>query len=91
LLRNGVAVGGKVRGLAFLAVYGKLALVTNTEVIRRLQSHPYSEVVDIAAKSGIPEPTVRKIFYAQTKNPRMDTIDALRDYFQKQGKRAGAQ
>lgn len=57
--------------------------MTNAEVIQTLQGYPSALVAKIAEESGLPEGTVRKIFYGETANPRGDTLDALRGYFLK--------
>lgn len=37
----------------------------------------------VAQKSGVPESTIRKMHYGQVKSPRINTVQALHDYFSK--------
>lgn len=83
LFRKLTPKGGKLEGLAILPIFGKTGgVLTNTEVIHRLQASR-TRVAEISAACGVPEGTLRKIAYGETTNPRMDTIDAVRDWLEK--------
>lgn len=56
-------------------------------VIANLQSATRKKWQAIADESGVPEGTIRKIFYRETKNPTSNTIEALYSYFEKQEKK----
>lgn len=51
------------------------------EVLRALRAAGHKELTTIAQRSGVPEGTVRKLFYGEVKNPRVQTVQALHDYF----------
>jgi transcriptional regulator with XRE-family HTH domain len=53
--------------------------MTGAEVIQRLRAT--KDRREIAKRSGVPYGTVVKIACGITKNPRNDSIDALRAYF----------
>jgi hypothetical protein len=53
--------------------------MTGAEVIQRLKAT--KDRREIAQGSGVPYSTVTKIAAGVTKNPRNDSIDALRAYF----------
>lgn len=60
--------------------------MTNAEVISKVRAAK-GLLDQIARGSGVPEKTLQKIFYGDTSNPRMNTLDALRVYFERQPKR----
>jgi hypothetical protein len=68
-------------------------------VIFAVRSCSEAQLRDIAAATGIPVPTLAKIRYGVTTDPRASTVDVLRDYFAAHGApslpdeaaRAGAQ
>lgn len=59
--------------------------MTNAEVISKLRAAK-GQIPEIAAGSGVPEKTLLKIFYGETTNPRMDTLDNLREWFERKPK-----
>lgn len=59
---------------------------TNSEsridfVVRNLREAMPKSWPEISEKSGVPESTIRKIAYKETKDPRSSTIDELFAYF----------
>lgn len=68
---------------------GNTERVTNSEIISKVRAAK-GRLGDIARGSGVPEKTLHKIHYGDTTNPRMDTLDRLRDYFQSKRGRAAA-
>lgn len=53
-------------------------------LLSRLRAAPASELHAIAAKSGVPYSTLRKLREATTKNPRIQTVERLRSYYTEQ-------
>ena len=56
--------------------------MTIEEMIREKQERGYSYAM-ISEYSGVPVPTIQKIFSGETKSPRYDTLCALQDVFEK--------
>lgn len=50
-------------------------------VIEKLRAITHKGWQQVAEKTGIPESTIRKIAYRETKNPRAQTLDPLHLYF----------
>jgi hypothetical protein len=50
-------------------------------VVRSLREAMPRAWPEIAKSSGVPERTITKIAYRETKDPRSSTLDALFDYF----------
>ncbi|WP_146177531.1 hypothetical protein [Glaciimonas sp. PCH181] len=50
-------------------------------VVRHLRAAMPKQWGEIAEKSGVPEKTIYKIAYRETKDPRSSTLDALHAYF----------
>lgn len=50
-------------------------------VLARLRELKHSDLAEVARLSGVPESTLRKLRYGEVKNPRVQTVQALRDYF----------
>ncbi|WP_338881531.1 helix-turn-helix transcriptional regulator [Achromobacter veterisilvae] len=50
-------------------------------VLSRLRELKHSDLAEVARLSGVPESTLRKLRYGEVKNPRVQTVQALRDYF----------
>jgi hypothetical protein len=50
---------------------------------KHLDAVPISELPALAEKAGVPFGTLHKIKYRKTKNPRFETVKALREYFEK--------
>lgn len=55
-------------------------------VVRSLREAMPRRWPEIARDSGVPERTITKIAYRETKDPRSSTLDALYEYFVEQGK-----
>jgi hypothetical protein len=53
------------------------------QVVKTLKAIPLSEVTKISVDLNIPLPTLHKIRYGKSKNPRILTIQALHDHFSK--------
>lgn len=51
------------------------------DLISRLELEQAGEIRRIAAASGIPYATLRKIRARETKDPRCSTVEKLRDYY----------
>lgn len=58
-------------------------------VLCRLRAHKHSELRAIANGANVPEGTVRKLYYGEVENPRVNTVEALHNYFAASEKRAG--
>lgn len=54
---------------------------TSTQIIERIRAMNEAQLRAVHAATGVPEPTLAKIKYGVTKDPRGSTIDALRAYF----------
>lgn len=52
-----------------------------SDTLTLLRSYKHSELKAIALASDVPEGTVRKLYYGEVKNPRINTIEALHNYF----------
>lgn len=48
-----------------------------TPVIERLRRMTEAQVAQLSAATGVPAPTIAKIKYGQTPNPRVLTVQAL--------------
>lgn len=55
-------------------------------VVSRLRAAMPRLWPEIAKQSGVPEKTICKIAYRETKDPRTSTTEALHDYFAEQDK-----
>lgn len=65
--------------------------MTNADIISRVRSTKgLGLIAEIARGSGVPEKTLQKIYYGDTTNPRMETLDALREWFERQPKQRRA-
>lgn len=53
-------------------------------VVRSLRAAMPKNWPEIAQQTGVPEKTIYKIAYRETKDPRTSTTEALHDYFTKQ-------
>lgn len=53
-------------------------------VLARLSAVRFPDLPRVAEGSGVPESTVRKLRYGEVKNPRVHTVQALHDYFERQ-------
>ncbi|MGE8452643.1 MAG: hypothetical protein ACN6OP_18890 [Pseudomonadales bacterium] len=53
-------------------------------VLARLSAVRFPDLPRVAQGSGVPESTVRKLRYGEVKNPRVHTVQALHDYFERQ-------
>lgn len=62
---------------AILGVEEGVALMDWFENLRALKAKSYMSMREISVKSGIPEPTLEKIFSGATKNPGVNTIQSL--------------
>ncbi len=51
------------------------------EVLAKLRAVKHSKIKQIGVASGVPESTVRKLYYGEVINPRVQTVQALHDYF----------
>lgn len=54
-----------------------------SSVLARLSTVRFPDLPAVAAGSGVPESTVRKLRYGEVKNPRVHTVQALHDYFER--------
>ncbi len=50
----------------------------------RLRQTKYSSLPDVAKRSGVPESTLKKIRSGEVRNPRINTVQALYEYFRAQ-------
>lgn len=56
-----------------------------SSVLARLSAVRFPDLPAVAEGSGVPESTVRKLRYGEVKNPRVQTVQALHDYFERVG------
>ena len=63
---------------------------TSTELIEAVKSLNEAQMRAVHAATAIPLPTLAKIRYGQTADPRGSTLDALRVYFASVKKRKPA-
>jgi hypothetical protein len=61
---------------------------TSVEIIKRVRGMSADQLRHASAATGIPLPTISKVRYGVTTDPRASLIDALRDYFEQQDKQA---
>lgn len=54
-----------------------------SSVLTRLSAVRFPDLPLVAEGSGVPESTVRKLRYGEVKNPRVQTVQALHDYFER--------
>ncbi len=54
------------------------------DVLNRLKAHKFADLRAIAEASGVPESTVRKLYYGEVQNPRVGTVELLHAYFIKE-------
>lgn len=54
---------------------------TSAEIIKRLRSMNEAQLREVASATNIPFPTLAKVRYGATKEPRAGRIDTLRQYF----------
>lgn len=54
------------------------------DVLARLRAVKHSDIKQIGLASGVPESTVRKLYYGEVTNPRVQTVQALHDYFSRE-------
>ena len=60
----------------------RYGVVMNTsEVIAAVRACTESQLREITAATGVPMPTLAKIKYGVTGDPRGSTVDKLREYF----------
>jgi transcriptional regulator with XRE-family HTH domain len=50
-------------------------------VLARLREVKHSDLPEVARLSGVPESTLRKLRYGEVKDPRVQTVQALRNFF----------
>lgn len=50
-------------------------------VLARLREVKHSDLAEVARLSGVPESTLRKLRYGEVKDPRVQTVQALANYF----------
>jgi len=60
-------------------------------VLARLSAVRFPDLHNVAEGSGVPESTVRKLRYGEVKNPRIQTVQALYDYFERKDNTAAAE
>ncbi len=53
-----------------------------SSVLARLRAYKHIELQAIAAGARVPEGTVRKLYYGEVTNPRINTVEALHAYFE---------
>jgi len=60
-------------------MYG--TMITSADIIQRIRAMSEAERRTVHLATGVPEPTLAKIKYGVTNDPRSSTMDALREYF----------
>jgi len=61
---------------------------TSAEIIERLRSLSEADLRRIEKEKEIPFPTLAKVKYGVTKDPRASLIDKVREFFEQQDKQA---
>ena len=56
---------------------------TSTEIIERIRAMNEAQLRAVHQVTGVHQPTLAKIKYGVTKDPRGSTLDALRGYFER--------
>lgn len=59
-------------------------MATNSQVLEWVRNLPPGDLSAVADDAGVALGTLMKIHYGSTQNPRMQTLDALADYFAKE-------
>lgn len=62
-----------------------------SSVLARLSAVRFPDLSAVAEGAGVPESTVRKLRYGEVKNPRVQTVQALHDYFERKAASANAE
>lgn len=52
-----------------------------SDIVGRLRDIQWSRLPQVAADSGVPESTIKKIRSGEVKDPRLSTIESLQAYF----------
>ena len=61
--------------------------MTNSDIIAKVRATKgRQKLIQIAHATGVPPKTLEKIFYGDTDNPRGDTLDALRGFYERKGR-----
>lgn len=55
---------------------------TSAEIIQRLRSMNEAQLREVASATNIPFPSLAKVRYGATKEPRAGRVDDLRRYFE---------
>lgn len=55
-------------------------------VVKQLRAIRHCDLKRVGTESGVPESTLRKLYYGEVTNPRVNTVQALHDYFADQTK-----
>jgi predicted transcriptional regulator len=50
-------------------------------VLARLREVRHSDLGEVSRRSGVPESTLRKLRYGEVKDPRIQTVQSLHNYF----------
>ena len=61
---------------------------TSSEIIQRLRSLSEAQLREIERATEIPFPTLAKVRYGVTKDPRASLIDKVREFFEQQDAQA---
>lgn len=56
-------------------------MLTTSEILARVRSCTEAQLREINAATGLPMPTLTKLRYGVTDDPRVSTVDKLRAYF----------
>lgn len=65
-------------------------MLTTSDIIERVRACSESQLRAVHEATGVPLPTLAKIRYGVTTDPRGSTLDALRGHFESIEPRAGA-
>ena len=79
----------RVAYIPYLGYAGHMTTHTSPRiefVIQCLRDSMPKRWPEIAKKTGVPEDTIRKIAYRDTKDPRSSTLDALHSYFEEESR-----
>lgn len=62
---------------------GRMATMSLSDLVERLKNAPHGELRRIERESGVNYGTIREIKDGQTKNPRLDTFNALVSWYER--------
>ncbi len=60
----------------------KEAVTKTGKIVQKLmREHEIKDITDLSNRTGVPQPTLHRIFYVEGREPRSATLKPLADYF----------